>query len=59
MAAQNPRANVRMVPPKEDAESLAQAQALADAVCAELADLEAETTLDEFMAQRRGRTWSP
>ena len=49
---------VRIVPPLQDAESLARAWALADAVCAELADLETETTFDEFMASRRGRMWS-
>ncbi len=49
---------VRIVSPLRDAESLAQAQALADTVRAELSDLESGTTFDEFMASRRGRTWS-
>jgi hypothetical protein len=47
---------VRIVSPPEDAEALA--QALADAVCAELSGLESETTFDDFMASRRGRMWS-
>jgi DNA-binding transcriptional MerR regulator len=50
--------DVRIVPPLRDAESLAEAQTLADTVCAELSDLESGTTFDEFMASRRGRTWS-
>ena len=59
MASPTPDPGVRIVPPHRDSESLAQARSLADAVCAELADLESTTTLDEFMASRKGRTWSP
>ena len=58
MAEPTNRLKVRIVPPPQDAESLAQARVLADAVCADLADLENETTFDEFMASRRGRMWS-
>lgn len=50
---------VRLAPPRADAESLRQAEALADAVRAELADLEEESTLDDLMASRRGRQWLP
>lgn len=50
---------VRLHPPRTDAESLRQAEALAELVRADLAELEAERSLDEFMAGRRGRTWSP
>jgi len=49
---------VRIVPPRKDADSLAQARALAETICAELSDLESETTLDEFLASSRGRAWS-
>jgi excisionase family DNA binding protein len=48
---------VQIVPPPDDAESLAEAEELAQAVCAELADLESETTLDEYLDSRRGRAW--
>jgi excisionase family DNA binding protein len=48
---------VRIVPPLEDDESLAEAQELANAVCSELSGLESETTLDEYLESRRGRTW--
>ena len=50
-------AGVQVVPPPDDAESLAEAEELAQAVCAELADLESETTFDEYLESRRGRTW--
>lgn len=50
---------VRLVPPRVDAESQRQAKALAEAVRAELAGLEEETSLDALMASRRGRAWSP
>ena len=46
---------IRVTPPLRDADSLAQALALADAVCAELSDLESETAFDDFLASRRGR----
>jgi hypothetical protein len=49
---------VRLDPPRRDAEALAQAAMLAEAVRAELVGLEA-TTLDDLMAARRGRSWSP
>ncbi len=55
MAAPRHVPGVRLAPPRRDADSLAQAQALAEAVCAELADLESATTLDEWLAERRGR----
>lgn len=50
---------VRLDPPRTDAESLREAEALAELVRAELTELEAQNSLDEFMAGRRGRTWSP
>jgi excisionase family DNA binding protein len=48
---------IRVVPPPQDAESLVKARALADAVCAELSDLDSEITLDGYMASGRGRAW--
>jgi excisionase family DNA binding protein len=57
MALQQQYPGVQIVPPPQDAESLVKAQALADAVCDELSELESETTLDDYMASRRGRTW--
>ena len=59
MLARSSAPAVRLVPARSDAESLRQAEALADAVRAELASLEAEMTLDAFMEGRRGRLWSP
>ncbi len=59
MMATPPNPGVRMAPPHTDAEALQAAKALAERVQAELAGLEAESTLDEFMAGHRGRTWSP
>jgi len=50
---------VRIVSPRRDPDSLAQAKALAEAVQAELVELEADSNLDEFMAESRGRSWSP
>ena len=58
MASSQPNSGVKIIPPRRDSESLAQARALADSVCAELSDLEATTTFDEFMDSIRGRTWS-
>lgn len=59
MLAGPPAPAARLVPPQTDVESVRQAEALAEAVRAELSGLEAESSLDEFMAGRRGRTWSP
>jgi transposase-like protein len=59
MASPQPLPPVRLSPPQGDAASRARAQALAEAVCRDLASLEATTTYDEFMASRRGREWSP
>lgn len=50
---------VRIVSPRQDPDALAQAKALAEAVQAELVDLGASSNLDEFMAEGRGRSWSP
>lgn len=50
---------VGLARPRADAESLRQAEALADAVRAELAGLEEESTFDDLMASRRGRRWLP
>lgn len=58
MALPQQRSGVQIVPPPVDAESLAQAHVLADAVCARLSGLESETTLDEYLESWRGRTWS-
>lgn len=49
---------VRLEPPRRDAEALARAVALAEAVRNELAGLEEVTTFDDLLATRRGRTWS-
>jgi DNA-binding transcriptional MerR regulator len=57
MARSQQGVGVQIVPPPEDTESLAKARELAEAVCAELADLEAASTLDEYLESRRGRTW--
>ncbi len=59
MLADNMPAGVRLTPPNCDDAALAQAQALAATVRAELAELAANITLDEFMQTSRGRTWSP
>lgn len=54
-----PPNRVRLVPPRQDPNYVAQAHSLAEAVQAELAQLETATSLDEFMVDSRGRTWSP
>lgn len=53
MMAEQPAAWVRLEPPQTDAEAMQQAEILAQAVRADLAGLEAVTSLDEFMAGRR------
>ena len=58
MARSQQGVGVRIIPPPEDDETWAEARELAEAVCAELAGLETETTLDEYLESRRGRTWS-
>ena len=50
---------VRLQPPRRDAAALAEAQALANAVRAELSEVESTPTFAELMHMRRGRTWSP
>lgn len=45
--------------PSTDRRTLEEAALLAARVRATLAPLESEMSLDEFMAQRRGRTWMP
>jgi excisionase family DNA binding protein len=57
MARSQQGVGVQIVPPPEDDETWAEACELAKAVCAELADLETEATLDECLESRRGRTW--
>jgi hypothetical protein len=57
MASTRTDPEVRIDPPPQDSQSLAEAQRLADKVCAELADLEYETTLDKYMTTVRGRAW--
>jgi excisionase family DNA binding protein len=52
-------AGVRLEPPRRDAAALAEAHALANAIRAELSELEATLTFTELMQMRRGRTWSP
>ncbi len=54
-----PTSSVKLVPPDRSLEAMKKALALADAICAELAAWEVETTFDEVMAARRGRTWLP
>lgn len=58
MATSTPGSGVQIIPYKRDAESLAEAHVLADTVRGELADLESNTTFDEFISSLRGRTWS-
>jgi len=55
MLTDNPSNSVRIVPPRQDADAVAEAQALAALVRAELATLESSTTFDEFLQTRRGR----
>lgn len=50
---------VHLEPPSTDRHALEQAAKLAAQVRVTLAPLETEATLDDFMAQRRGRTWMP
>ena len=52
-----PTPAVKLVPPNQSPEAMKKALELADAICAELAAWEVETTFDEVMAARRGRTW--
>lgn len=59
MLAGSPHEGVRLVPPQGDPDAMATAQALAKMVRAELATLESTYTLDQFMAESRGRAWSP
>jgi excisionase family DNA binding protein len=54
-----PTNSVRLVPPRQDPDSMTQARALAEVIRAELAYLDTTTNLDEFMLDSRGRTWSP
>jgi DNA-binding transcriptional MerR regulator len=54
-----PATGVRLAAPRQDPDSIAQAQVLAEAVLAELAQLEMETNFEQFMAAGRGRSWSP
>lgn len=59
MMTRSADSGVRLAAPRVDAESLRQAEALAEAVRAELASLEDDGTLDTFLASRRGRAWLP
>jgi hypothetical protein len=59
MATTRPRQSVRAEEPHVDPDSLAKAQAMAEAVRAELVDLESTVTVDDLMASRRARTWPP
>jgi hypothetical protein len=56
MLAGGEPAGVRLAPPKRDAAALAQADALAHAVRADLSGMEATLTFAELMLLRRGRT---
>ncbi len=58
LAAASP-ASIYLAPPRQDAAARQQADALADAVRVELAQLEEQGTLDDLMADRRGRVWLP
>ncbi len=51
--------NVRLEPPQREVAAIEKATALAAQVRAELADLDATITFDDFMQERRGRTWLP
>jgi hypothetical protein len=59
MSTRQPDLGVRIVPPSQDAESLTEAQGLADMVCAELSELGSETMLVEYLVSRRGRMSMP
>lgn len=49
---------VRIAPPAREPEALAKAERLAEAVRAELSQLENATSFDDWMQMRRGRQWS-
>ena len=59
MNASSPMPAVRLAAPDGNPEARQKALELANIVCAELAAWETKTTLDEVMAERRGRTWLP
>jgi len=59
LSAGTPRQGVRLEYPRQDAESRALAAEEAEAVRAELAELENDLTFDEMMETRRGRKWLP
>lgn len=52
-------AGVRLEPPLDDADLIAQGQALAETIKESLANVEHATTLDDVMHSLRGRSWSP
>ncbi len=58
MVANETEPGVRMVPPRKDPESLAQAHALAEAVRNELMSADFGMNFDEFMQTHRGRSYS-
>lgn len=59
MAFSDAEETVRLVAPQTDAQSQADARALADAVCAALQDIESSLSFEQMMTDRRGRSWSP
>lgn len=59
LSAGTSRQQVRLEYPRKDTESLALAAEEAEAVRAELAELESDRTFDELTEMRRGRKWLP
>jgi excisionase family DNA binding protein len=59
MLAGGEPAGVRLAPPRRDAAALAEADALAHAVRADLSGMEPTLTFAELMLLKRGRTWLP
>lgn len=59
LAAGSSSQGVRLESPRKDAQSRLLAAQEAEAVRAELADLENDHTFDEMMEMRRGRKWLP
>ncbi len=59
LSAGTSRQGVRLEFPQKDAQSRSLAAQEAEAVRAELADLEMDRTFDEMMEMRRGRAWLP
>jgi len=57
MSARTPTADAALMPPHTDEQSLVLAEELVQLVLEDLQSAEAEGSLDEAMAERRGRAW--